>query len=67
MASARPFAAAIRCDAAMVQVLFCRNITAVTGELKVRFMMRIPFNSDLTLRAWLVDEKCLWSRDSGHH
>ena len=43
-------------DAAMGHCLFHRNITAVTGELSIRFIMPVPYDANLTLRAWLVSE-----------
>ncbi len=43
-------------DAAMVHCLFHRNITAVTGELSIRFILPVPYDANLTLRAWLVSK-----------
>ena len=44
-------------DAAMAHCLFQQNITAVTGELNIRFIAPVPYNANLKLRAWLVSEK----------
>lgn len=43
-------------DSAMANCLFQRNITAVTAELRVRFLLPIPYNSQLNLRAWIIEE-----------
>lgn len=40
-------------DSAMVHCLFNQSIEAVTGELKVKFVMPVPCNAGLQLRAWV--------------
>ena len=40
----------------MAHCLFQQNITAVTGELNIRFIAPVPYNANLKLRAWLVSE-----------
>ncbi|MDD2308539.1 MAG: PaaI family thioesterase [Desulfuromonadaceae bacterium] len=41
-------------DSAMAHCLFYRNIEAVTGELCIRFVASVPYDANVTLRAWLV-------------
>jgi acyl-coenzyme A thioesterase PaaI-like protein len=43
-------------DAAMVHCLFQQGISAVTGELNIKFLAPIPYNCGLTLRAWLLSK-----------
>jgi len=43
-------------DSAMTNCLLRRNIEAVTAELRVRFLLPVPYNSCLKLRAWIVEE-----------
>jgi len=40
----------------MANCLFEKNIEAVTAELKVRFLLPVPCNAMLNLRAWIVEE-----------
>lgn len=40
-------------DSAMVHCLFNQSIEAVTGELKVKFVLPVPCNASLQLRAWV--------------
>jgi len=42
-------------DAAMTHCLFQRRITAVTGELLVKFVAPVPCSAWLTVRGWLVN------------
>ncbi len=41
-------------DATMTHCLFHHGVRAVTGDINVRFLKPIPFNSDLNLRAWIT-------------
>ena len=43
-------------DSAMANCLFQRNIAAVTAELRVRFLLPVPYNARLNLRAWIIEE-----------
>jgi acyl-coenzyme A thioesterase PaaI-like protein len=40
-------------DAAMTHCLFHRGIQAVTGDLHVRFVLPIPCDAELNIRAWI--------------
>ena len=44
-------------DSAMTNCLFFQGVSAVTGELNVRYRLPIPCCAELELRAWLVVEK----------
>ena len=41
-------------DSAMAHCLLVKNIRAVTGDLRVRFLHAIPCTSRVTIRAWLT-------------
>lgn len=41
-------------DSAMAHCLLVKNIKAVTGDLRVRFLHAIPCTSRVTIRAWLT-------------
>jgi acyl-coenzyme A thioesterase PaaI-like protein len=41
-------------DAAMTHCLFHHGISAVTGELKIRFVESIPCDAPLEIRAWIT-------------
>lgn len=43
-------------DSAMANCLFQRNIAAVTAELRVRFLLPVPYSARLDLRAWIIEE-----------
>jgi acyl-coenzyme A thioesterase PaaI-like protein len=43
-------------DSVMTNCLFQRNIEAVTADLRVRFLLPVPCNASLNLRAWIVEE-----------
>lgn len=40
-------------DAAMTHCLFHKGIQAVTGDMHVRFVLPIPYRSELRIRAWI--------------
>ena len=40
-------------DSAMTHCLFNHSIEAVTGELKVKFILPVPCHANLQLRAWV--------------
>ncbi len=44
-------------DAAMTHCLFHHNVRAVTGDLHIRFVQRIPCSSRVEITAWIVQEK----------
>lgn len=41
-------------DAAMTHCLFHRDVTALTGELRVRYVRPVPCDAALVLRAWVI-------------
>ena len=41
-------------DSAMAHCLLLKDIKAVTGDLRVRFLHAIPCTSRITIRAWLT-------------
>jgi acyl-coenzyme A thioesterase PaaI-like protein len=41
-------------DGAMTHCLFHRNIEAVTGDLRVRFLRPVPCKALLDIRAWVI-------------
>lgn len=43
-------------DSAMTNCLFQKGIEAVTAELRVRFVLPVPYNAKLALKAWIVEE-----------
>ncbi|MFA7062311.1 MAG: hotdog fold domain-containing protein [Pedobacter sp.] len=43
-------------DSAMANCLFQRNIAAVTAELRVRFLLPVPYNARMDLKAWIIEE-----------
>ena len=43
-------------DSAMTHCLFHYEIEAVTGDLRVKFVEEVPYDSRLKLRAWVVSE-----------
>lgn len=49
-------------DSAMANCLFQRNIAAVTAELRVRFLLPVPYNARTDLRAWIIEETKLLFR-----
>jgi len=44
-------------DAAMTHCLFHRGVTALTGELRVRYLQPVPCEADLTIRARVTRER----------
>ena len=43
-------------DSAMANCLFQKNIAAVTAELRVRFLLPVPYNARMNLKAWIIEE-----------
>lgn len=43
-------------DSAMANCLFHKNIAAVTAELKVRFLLPVPYDAQMDLKAWIIEE-----------
>ncbi len=43
-------------DSVMANCLFQRNVEAVTADLRVRFLLPVPCDASLKLRAWIVEE-----------
>ncbi len=46
-------------DSVMANCLFQRNVEAVTADLRVRFILPVPCDASLKLRAWIVEESRL--------
>jgi acyl-coenzyme A thioesterase PaaI-like protein len=43
-------------DSVMTNCLLQRSIEAVTADLRVRFLLPVPCNANLKLRAWIIEE-----------